>query len=45
MKNAGVSASAVMELIGHDSEEVSRIYTHMEDATLRKAVNALPDIT
>ncbi|HMP00695.1 MAG TPA: hypothetical protein PKE26_16485 [Kiritimatiellia bacterium] len=32
------------EIIGHDTEAVSRAYTHIERDTLRAAVNQLPDI-
>lgn len=45
LKNAGVSNAIAMELIGHSSEAVSRVYTHIEAKALRKAVNQLPDIT
>jgi site-specific recombinase XerD len=45
LKEAGVSNAVVMELIGHESEAISRAYTHMGEAALRAAVNKLPDIT
>lgn len=45
LKNAGASDVVAREVIGHDSETVSRVYTHIETKTLRKAVDALPDIT
>ena len=45
LKNAGVSDVVAREIIGHDSEAVSRIYTHIETDTLRQAVARLPDIT
>jgi site-specific recombinase XerD len=45
LKNAGVSDVVAREIIGHDSEAISRIYTHIEASTLRKAVGALPDVT
>ena len=32
------------ELIGHDSEAVSRAYTHLDADTLRAAVDRLPDL-
>lgn len=44
LKNAGVSNVVAMEIIGHDSEAVSRIYTHIESDTLREALNKLPDL-
>jgi len=45
LKNAGVSDVVAREIIGHESEAVSRAYTHIETSTLRKALNALPDVT
>ena len=45
LKNAGVSNAIAMEIIGHDSEAMSRHYTKIETKTLRNAVNRLPDIT
>lgn len=44
LKNAGVSDVVAREIIGHESEAVSRAYTHIEADTLRAAVNKLPDI-
>lgn len=43
LKNAGVSNAVAMEIIGHDSEAISRHYTKIETKTLRAAVNQLPD--
>jgi len=45
LKNAGVSDAVAMEIIGHDTEAISRVYTHIEKGALRKAMNAMPDIT
>jgi len=45
MKNAGISPAFVQEFIGHDSATVSRHYTHIETDALRKAANALPDLS
>jgi integrase len=44
MKNAGISASVVMDIIGHDSELMSAHYTHVDEDTKRKAIALLPDI-
>ncbi len=44
MKSAGASDSVVMDLIGHESEAVSRVYTHIADDAKRAAVNKLPDV-
>jgi integrase len=44
LKTAGVSDAVAQDLVGHESEEVSRLYTHIEDKAKRKAVNRLPVI-
>ncbi|MCB1100646.1 MAG: site-specific integrase [Verrucomicrobiae bacterium] len=44
LKNAGVSASIVEELIGHDSSEINRIYTHIDQSALLEASERLPRI-
>ncbi|MGV3772217.1 MAG: tyrosine-type recombinase/integrase [Verrucomicrobiales bacterium] len=45
LKNAGVSDVIARDIIGHDSEAVSRNYTHIDHETKRLALNKLPDIT
>jgi integrase len=45
MKNAGVSPAIVADIIGHDSPAISAHYTHIEDASKRRAVDLLPDVT
>lgn len=44
MKNAGVNASVVMDIIGHESEAISAHYTHVDEETKRKAIAKLPAI-
>jgi integrase len=44
MKNAGIPAAAVMEIIGHDSEQMSEHYTHVGKEAMQKAAAALPDL-
>jgi hypothetical protein len=44
LKNAGVSDAVARDIIGHESEAVSRNYTHIDLATKRKAVDAMPDV-
>lgn len=44
MKDAGMPMAAVMELVGHDSEQISQHYTHVGFESLEKAANSLPDI-
>lgn len=33
-----------MDIIGHDSAEISRHYTHIGDSAKRDAVNQLPSV-
>jgi integrase len=42
LKRAGVPESVVRDIIGHESELVSREYTHIDDDTKRKAIRKLP---
>ena len=44
LKNAGVSDAVARDIIGHDSEAISRQYTHIEMTAKRKAIESLPDI-
>ena len=44
LKNAGVPESVAMDIIGHDSEAISRHYTHVETAAKRKALQKLPNL-
>ena len=45
LKRAGVPESVVRDIIGHESELVSREYTHLDDETKRKAIRNLPDLS
>lgn len=45
LKEAGIPAAVVMELVGHDSLEMSDHYTHVGREALQKAADALPDLT
>jgi integrase len=42
LKRAGVPESVVRDIIGHESELVSREYTHMDDESKRAAIRKLP---
>ena len=44
LKAAGIPHATVQELIGHESEAVSRQYTHVDESALRKAAKAFPKI-
>ncbi|HZS17409.1 MAG TPA: tyrosine-type recombinase/integrase [Candidatus Udaeobacter sp.] len=44
MKEANVPAAVVMELVGHDSERMSDIYTHVGAQAMQKAADSLPDV-
>jgi len=44
LKRAGVSEAVARDLIGHESAEISRHYTHIDEETKRKAIAKLPNI-
>jgi integrase len=44
LKDAGIPQATVQELIGHDSEEMSALYTHVGREALEKAAAALPKV-
>jgi len=45
LKNAGASETVARDIVGHDSAEVSRHYTHVDEASKRLAIDLLPDFT
>jgi integrase len=45
LKNAGVSESVTRDIIGHESAEISRLYTHIDESTKRAALATMPDLT
>ena len=45
LKAAGVSESVTRDIIGHESAEVSRHYTHVDEDAKRAAIAKLPDLT
>jgi integrase len=45
LKNAGVPDAVVMDLIGHDSDQSSERYTHIDQQAKRRALTKIPDIT
>jgi len=45
LKRAGASDVVAREIVGHDSPRVSRVYSHIDTATLRSAINKMPDLT
>jgi len=44
LKAAGVSDVIAREIIGHESEAISRNYTHFDAEDLREAIEKLPDV-
>jgi integrase len=44
LKDAGIPEAVVMEMIGHDSEQMSAHYTHVGREALEKAAAALPEV-
>ncbi len=45
LKNAGVPEAVARDLIGHESAEISRHYTHVDERSKRSAIAKLPDLT
>lgn len=45
LKEAGIPAAVVMEIVGHDSEQMSEHYMHVGSEALKKAADAIPDVT
>jgi len=45
LKAAGVSEAVARDIIGHESAEISRHYTHVDEDSKRKAIALLPDLT
>lgn len=45
LKEAGVPAAIVMEIVGHDSTEVSQAYTHIGHEAAAAGMAKMPDIT
>jgi integrase len=43
LKNAGVSDAVARDIIGHDSEAISRQYTHIDMTAKRKAIESLSE--
>ena len=44
LKDAGIPEAVVMELVGHDSKQMSAHYTHVGTEALQKAAAALPTL-
>ncbi len=45
LKNTGTTSAIAGDIVGHDSEAISRYYTKIDTETKREALNRLPDIT
>lgn len=44
LKEAGIPAATVMELVGHNSTQMSEVYTHIGHESLKRAAEAFPDL-
>jgi integrase len=44
MKKAGVPEAVVRDIVGHDTMEISRLYTHIDGSAKRDGVNRLPNL-
>ena len=45
LKQTGAPEAVARDIVGHDSKAVSQLYTHIDVATKRRAIEALPDIS
>ncbi len=45
LKNSGVSDAVAKDLLGHDSESIGKVYTHISTEAKREAIAKLPDVT
>jgi integrase len=45
LKATGASEAVARDIIGHDSAEISRHYTHVDEPSKRAALARLPDVT
>jgi len=45
LKESGATDSVAKSIVGHESDAVNRLYTHLGIDAMRKAVNRLPDVT
>jgi integrase len=45
LKRAGASDVVAREIVGHETAAASRVYSHIDTATLRAAIDKLPDVT
>lgn len=45
LKSAGVAQAVVMDIIGHESPEISAVYTHIDDGAKFRAVGEIEDVT
>jgi integrase len=45
LKETGIPAAVVMELVGHDSTQISEVYTHVGVEAMQKAADSLPDFS
>lgn len=44
LKKYGTAQAVVQEIVGHDSKQVSMLYTHIDGASIRTALDKLPDL-
>ena len=44
LKQAGAGEAVVRDIVGHESTDVSRLYTHVDDQTKAAAINRMPAV-
>lgn len=45
LKNIGAPQAVAMQIAGHESASISKIYTHLDEDAERRWIEALPDFT
>lgn len=45
LKNAGAPEAVAMQIAGHESAAISRIYTHLDETVERRWIESMPDYT
>ena len=45
LKSTGANEAVAMALAGHETKAISQQYTHLDDATLRAAMDKMTDVT
>ena len=45
LKNLGAPQAVAMQIPGHESASISKIYTHLDEDAERRWIETMPDLT